>query len=233
MEWQKYPDDIAAATAGGRALTRALEGAGERPVLLLLSGRSALKILEFVAVAALSDRVTIGMLDERLDSVNNNFVQLQGTAFFRAAESRGCVFIDTRPRAEEKVSQLAERMESAWREWKILHANGIILVTLGIGADGHMVGMMSYPESPELFGQLFVHIDQWVVGYDAKEKNEYPLRATATVPFLTRQVERAFVYAVGAEKKNALELVQSAKEDVATVPARTFYQMRQVDIFIT
>ncbi len=142
------------------------------------------------------------VLDERGDNLAN----LQKTKFFQNA----------------KPMDLTEKNLRDWR--------GRIVITLGIGPDGHTAGIMPFPEDPQKFQKLFDDPDHWVVSYDAAEKNAYPNRTTVTLPFL-RRVDHAVVFVCGKEKQRALEKTLAQKGSLPQTPARIIREMGKIDLF--
>lgn len=194
------------------------------PILFLSSGGSALELLEGVHLA---ENVTVSVLDERYSKnpTVNNFAQLFGNI-------HPTTFIDTRVKDNETLRQLAERFEKELRLWKEKNPSGKVIITQGVGSDGHTAGIMPYPENPELFRQLFDAPDHWVVGYDAtKGKNEYPLRVTVTMPFLREVVDHSLVYVTGESKKEALARILSSQGNLWETPGRIIREMKNVKIF--
>lgn len=222
---------LAAATD---ALNRALEKMREAPLLLLLSGGSARELLAGVRREFLGARMTIAVLDERYstDPKVNNFAQLAELPFFQAAQSAGAAFIDTRVGEGETQEELAKRFEESLRQWSAVHADGYVVATQGIGADGHTAGIFPYVGDAGQFRQLFENEARWVVAYDATSaRNAYPLRMTVTMPFLRGRVDKSVVYAVGEEKLAALERVFADEGTLIETPARIVREMRDVSMF--
>lgn len=203
------------------------------PVLLLLSGGSAFSILENISHSVCGPHMTVGVLDERYstDENVNNFSQFMKTDFYSASRDAGVTCVDTRVANGETQDILAERMEHALHEWIETHSEGIVVATMGIGADGHTAGIMPFAENADLFHELFENEEKWVVSYDAGTKNPYSLRVTVTLPFLRNYIDCAIVYAVGEEKKNALLRVVAEKGSLAETPARVFHDMKNVQLF--
>lgn len=230
MEIVRVEDKETAARKAAQALSEALQRHERDAILLLLSGGSWLKVLDQVESESLGENVTIGLTDERFsqDPVVNNFAQLESTEFYRLAKEKGVHYINTKVRDKETFEELAERFEKALRKWKEENPEGRVIMTQGIGPDGHTCGIMPYPEDKELFSQLFENPEKWVVGYDAAEKNEYPLRVTITLPFLRDMVNHSVVYAVGESKKDALERVLAEDGQIVITPARIIHEMRDV-----
>ncbi len=208
-------------------LAEILENNKDKPVLLLLSGGSAFSLVDNLDVG---QNVTVGVLDERYsdDESINNFSQLMKTDFYKKAQLVGCKFIDTRFLGESQ--QVAtDRFENILRDWKNQNSEGKVIITQGIGPDGHTAGIMPYPEDEEFFRNNF-QSDNWVASYDTKNKNPYPLRITTTITFLIDVVDISIVYAVGEKKKKPLYDLQN-KGSIAEVPARVLKKMKEVVIF--
>lgn len=203
------------------------------PVLLLLSGGSALGILAHVRVRRRAHTLTLTVLDERYgaDPAVNNFLQLSRTEFYHAARKNGARCMRTVPRKKESLSAMALRWERMLRRWKKRNPRGAIIATMGIGADGHTAGIMPHPENEKFFLRHLDNPRRWVAGYDAtRKKNEHPLRMTTTLPFL-RAIDHAIVFAVGAQKKYILQKIARQKGTLRQMPARIIHDMQDVCIF--
>lgn len=195
----------------------------KEPILFLASGGSALELLEHLNIP---ENMTVSVLDERYstDLLINNFSQL-------STKIQAVHVIDTRAQEGETLEQFAERFEQGLRSWKDENPNGKIVITQGMGPDGHTSGIMPYPENPELFETLFGDPKRWIVGYDATGKNEFPLRATTTLSFLRTQVDSSIAYITGENKKAALERVLAKDGSLAETPARIMREMKQVIMY--
>ena len=192
----------------------------DHAVLLLLSGGSALKLLEKINTDSFGPQLTIGPLDERY-SENlkiNNWAQIVATDFYKKALSHDCQFIDTRVQLHETQQQLADRFHANLFEWMVNYPYGTIIATVGIGEDGHVAGMMPMPENPKKFMTLF-NGEKLAVTYDAGDKNLYPLRVTTTITFF-QQINESVVFVAGDNKKNALESLRADEGIYAITPAR-------------
>lgn len=203
------------------------------PVLLLLSGGLAFSLIEHVPVELWGSHIMVGMLDERYskDESVNNFAQLTKRTFYADAHAAGVLFADTRLKIGETQNELAVRFEHVLRDWAENHTDGVVIATMGIGADGHTAGIMPFPENPDLFQRMFEDKKNWVVAYDAGAKNPYPLRVTVTCSFLRTRVDYAVVFAVGEEKRVALERVFVEQGSLAETPARVVREMKDVRLF--
>lgn len=190
-----------------------------RDVLFLSSGGSALAALDRIDDEVIGPYLTIGIFDERFDGQGKsiNYAQLRKTDFYRKAVSRGCRLIDTSTRRGESKEMLADFYENELRSWRVRHPRGAIMATMGIALNGHTAGIMPYPEDPQKFSQLFEQ-ERWIVAYDAKEKDPFPLRVTTTLTFL-RQVDLVGIFVVGKEKGAMFGRLMSG-DNVAEIPGR-------------
>ncbi|HEY4497113.1 MAG TPA: 6-phosphogluconolactonase [Candidatus Paceibacterota bacterium] len=203
------------------------------PVLLMLSGGSAFKILDHIDMRNINSHVTITVLDERFskDVKVNNFSQLMETTFGQVAAIRKASFIDTRVAEGEDLRMLADRFEKSVRQWEKDNKNGEIVVTQGIGSDGHTAGIMPYPEDKDKFIDLFGGKNDWIIGYNAGDKNQYPERITVTPSFLKDEVDHSIVFVGGEEKRNALDRIIFEKGAEYDTPATIIRGMKDVKIF--
>lgn len=207
------------------ALNAVLEEASfeELKVLLFLSGGSALNILSGLDESSFSDNVTLATLDERYsyDPMVNNMSQIMLTDFFTKVREQGANFIDSRVGELESLQDMANRINNEIIKWFDKNSGGKVVATVGIGPDGHIAGIMPFPENPEVFKSMFDdgNNNHMVVGYDADNRNQHPLRVTATFN-LIRKIDVAVVHAAGDNKKDAIEKVLAKEGDLATTPAR-------------
>ncbi|OHA70728.1 MAG: hypothetical protein A3D64_01040 [Candidatus Wildermuthbacteria bacterium RIFCSPHIGHO2_02_FULL_49_9] len=199
------------------------------PTLFLLSGGSSLALLERITI--FPPKLTVGVTDERFSEnpKANNFAQLAETSFFQKAQESGAYFIDTRVQPGEDIQVFSKRFEDAIRAWKEEHPGGTVVITQGVGVDGHTFGIMPYPKDRQAFSELFEG-KNWVVGYDAGSRNEHPLRATITIPFL-QEVDFSVVYMAGKEKGQALSRMLAKEGTLWETPARIVREMKEVHVF--
>jgi 6-phosphogluconolactonase/glucosamine-6-phosphate isomerase/deaminase len=203
-------------------------------VLLLLSGGSALTVLEQLDTTPLSERMTISVLDERytFDDNASNFSQLTKSAFFERARKQHVNVIDPRPAEDEDLLDTARRFDLALKHWHITHHDGIVIATMGIGTDGHTAGILPHPNNPETFTELFHHQTRCVKGYHVDQRvSPYQDRMTVTNTYLLRHVDHAIVYVVGEEKHSALGAVCVKDGEFHKTPARILNSMRDVALY--
>lgn len=226
---EKDPAVLREMASGG--LEKILKANTRNKVLLLLSGGSAFSLLT-VNRESLGPHLTIGVLDERYSRNPgiNNYDQLSSTAFFEDAEKAGCIFMDTSVQDDDSLKDFAGRFEKTLREWKIKNPTGLIVITQGMGPDGHTSGIMPYPENEQLFETMFNREDRWIAGYDAGNKNPYPLRATTTIPFL-KTVDFSVMYVSGSEKAGAINKALKGSLPYHVLPASIIRQMKNVILY--
>lgn len=205
---------------------------GAKEVLFLTSGGSAFTVLDRISDEVIGPYLTIGMLDERYDPENKltNYAQLRKTTFYKKAVQRGCRLIDTSTKKGQTQNELAQSIETELRDWKTTHPRGVVMVTLGIGPDGHTAGIMPFPENVKKFHELFEG-DRWVVGYDAAEKNPIRLRVSATCTFLRTMVDFTRVFVVGKEKGEIFAKV-CTNNDLATYPGSIIRLLSHGSVYV-
>lgn len=204
------------------------------PTLLLFSGGTAFSLLHGVDIRFLGEHLTICALDERFseDSLANHYLKISHTLFYQHALELGADFIDTSVQAHESLEQHTERFEKALFDWAKKYPYGKVVATMGIGYDGHVAGIMPFPENPQAFHKLFENQEHWVTGYDAGlAKTQYPLRVTTNINFLRNAVDFAVVYVTGEKKITALTRSTEEKGTLAETPGRILKEMKQVKIF--
>ena len=229
INWKYYKDHNKCAAFVGKEISRQLKSGKDRPTLLLLSGGSALSVLDHIENDDWKS-VTVTMLDERFeeDGSHNNFSQLESMAWFAKVIKGGCKIISTKIQTDDTQASLTERMDSSLRKWKNENPAGKIMAIFGIGADGHTAGIFPFPENQNFFQELFAK-DSWVVGYDASGKNEFPFRVTTTLT-LHRLISHGYAFVIGEEKRAALQKLRQHSLPLNELPANIFYEMADMTI---
>lgn len=208
------------------ALGVILERHKHLPVLLLLSGGSALTILDRLPDSVFGPMLSIAMLDERWsdDENVNNFAQLRMTNFYNRREEDGAKFFDSRPHFKESATDLAARYENFLHTWRMVNPDGIVIATLGMGTDGHTAGIF-----PGYVGALD-NAAQWVTAYEVPVLiNQYTVRITVTPRFLANEIDNAVALVVGVEKRAVLARL-SAATNPEQYPAALWYRLQKVSV---
>ena len=215
------------AVAAGLVMSKLLEQYKNAPVLLLVSGGSAFSLLENISASVLDARITLGVLDERYDSDSsiNNFAQLSLTHFFKQAVAAGALYIDTRVASGETLQNLGLRFNYTLNKWLENNPTGKVLITLGLGQDGHTAGLMpGYVEEVSWSGVL-------AMGYEVTpETNPYTRRVTVTPRFLKGEVTAAVAYVAGDDKTQVLAGVLAAEGEIETCPALLWHSIPRLTI---
>jgi 6-phosphogluconolactonase/glucosamine-6-phosphate isomerase/deaminase len=199
--------------------------------LFMVSGGSALSLLEHIDTSYFGVHSTVCVLDERYstDSRINNMAQLKKTNFYKSIKEKGSNFIDTEIHHGEIIEDVAKRFEESLRAW-IDKTHGNIIASVGVGPDAHTSGIMPFPENAKYFDDTFNNEKCWVVSYDAKEKNQYNLRITTTLPFL-RKIDSAVIYITGENKKPALQKLVTESGSLAESPCRIWREVPGATVY--
>jgi 6-phosphogluconolactonase/glucosamine-6-phosphate isomerase/deaminase len=229
----RQQDPESAAAEAGEHLNLFLLENRKLPVLLMLSGGSALPILEYVGKTVLGENLTLSVLDERFstDPEINNFLQLQKTDFYKDALEAEASFFGTLPRPGESMESLRQRWDKNLHTWREENPKGLIVATLGMGPDGHTSGILPFPEDSTKFNKLFNN-GSWTVAYNAQGKNKYPERVTTTLAFL-KTLDVGFAFVSGKEKQEKFAQLASGGSKPAELPATVWHEMKNVKVFTT
>jgi len=210
-------------------LSSLLEKNRVRPILLLLSGGSALSILNHVDTSALSKNITLSVLDERFsnDKAVNNFAQIMQTDFFDLVFSQGVHIISTIQLSPSQTTlhEAGKKFDRELRMWKEINPTGIVIATMGIGSDGHTAGLFPGIDKKNLDGT------SWVCAYSVTPQvNQHTQRISVTYNFLRDYVDEALVYAVGKEKESLVENILAKNCHTKDVPACIFHEMKRITL---
>lgn len=182
-------------------------------MLLLLSGGSALAPLRLLPEPP---SATIAALDDRVsdDPAVSNYLQL-----VEAGMRPG---FDSRPRPGEPREAVAARFDAFLRGWRQAHPEGRVVITQGIGPDGHTAGI--FPLAAASFSALYD--GAWAVSH--AHGAPYPERVTVTPGFLVDQVDASLLYVGGENKREALARALDPTSRPHEVPAAVIQRMRDV-----
>jgi 6-phosphogluconolactonase/glucosamine-6-phosphate isomerase/deaminase len=230
FEVNSEANEVAASAAAGEHLNAFLGENKKRPILLMISGGSAINLLNYVGQTNLGENLTVSVLDERFsDSPDvNNFLQLQKSEFYKDAFEAGASFFGTLPRKDETMEHLATRWENNLVNWKTANPDGLIAATFGMGVDGHTAGIFGYDDE-KMFTGMF-NVKDWVVAYDAGPDKKFHIRLTTTLTFI-KQIDFGFAYVCGAEKKDMLEAIIAGHGNLNQFPALVWHDVGKMKIF--
>lgn len=216
-----------------------------KPVLLLVSGGSALELLkERMGDSSLpeGEKLTICALDDRVynDPEINTYQRITANnsySLIYQAKAHGAKFIETAMQEGDKgLFAVGERVNEEIIQWLAEHPDGEIIATVGMGPDGHTAGI--FPHNTRKFmREERMTEGKTVPSYYASEivpheVNEYARRVSATNMLLERAKGIALV--VSEEKQELLERV--FREDLTAanineLPALLWRNMSEVSVF--
>lgn len=229
----EFPNPEQAYKEAAVMLNAQLKRAQKKPVLLLCTGGSAITLVNKILEENLPNDLSVSVLDERYseDPSVNNCALLLETDFGARLQSRKIPFFDTRVKNGETKEHLAGRYDSLLRSWVADHPDGVVIATMGLGDDGHISGVLPFPENPEHFYHTFMNTERWVAAYDAENKNPYRYRVTTTLAFLREHVNSAIILVTGSKKRIALKQALSTSLDVQMIPSRIVHSFQNALIY--
>lgn len=208
-----WDDGIADLTA---RLTQEL--ASGKQVLWLTCGGSnipaAVQIMASIP-ADVSQNLRVSLSDERFgepDHADSNWQQLMA-AGFDLKQGQGLPVLQAGNSLEQAVAYYSNLVETA------MQGGTVVIAQLGIGADGHIAGIL--PDTPASAEQSAL-----VVGYESP-----PLtRLTLTFPAL-RKIHAAYAFAFGAPKKVALHSLQTEDLSPDILPAQILKELPEAYLY--
>ncbi len=227
IKWHYVRDNTEAARIVGQKISADLTNWNNEPVLLLLSGGSSLRILDYIEIQNWTN-ITLFFLDERF-SVNNtdsNFAELTRTNWFTEISQANANFIDSRVLPGENQNSFSKRLTENLNSWLKKNPTGKKIAIMGMGPDGHIGGIFPYPENPDLFAELFTG-RELIVLHDVTGKNKFPHRVTTTYSFF-HLIDKSYAYICGEEKRKALSELQKNKLPHYQLPAKILYNLKDV-----
>lgn len=177
-------------------------------VICLLSGGSALDVVEYIQVEKNECRTIFMMGDERWsrEQTTNNTLQLQARYPEHVVTKS---LIETIPNESESLVDFATRIEKTFLEKVSLLTNVKIFMVLGIGTDGHTAGI--FPMDKESFQETYRDDTTYVPVH--VEGLTIDSRASFTPHWILTHVDEIFAFVVGDSKHAILEsLVHETKE---------------------
>ncbi|MFM2374540.1 MAG: Glucosamine-6-phosphate isomerase/6-phosphogluconolactonase [Candidatus Parcubacteria bacterium] len=196
------------------------------PVLLLVSGGSAMSLLDAVDSRVLGPHLTLTVLDERypLDSASSNFAALERTNFY--AQCVGARVVIMKQSFARDFSSYAQTFAAMLHAWRVQYPGGVVIATLGVGSDGHTAGIF-----PDVY-RVIDPDDAWVSRYVVPpEINPFMYRVTVSRLFLEQEVDIGICYVSGQDKYDVLHTLQRIPPPPTTLPAHTLQKMKKVIVF--
>ena len=218
-------------TAVAAALSNHMAAAPERPRLLLVAGGSLpQQVLPHVSQETFGPHITVCVFDERCttDPAGSNQQQLASTTWYHAALECGVQELPVTVTAEAQCAAVAADWERALRRYTVDQPDGEVIVLAGVGADGHIAGILCHtPAETPVFTD-----SAWIVHHRfADTDNQYPARITPTFTGWREAVDRTFIYIDGAAKAQAVAAIQAATGDLYTTPARILRELPRCELY--
>jgi 6-phosphogluconolactonase/glucosamine-6-phosphate isomerase/deaminase len=212
----KTSDTKRCETAIAKSLQTALTAYNR--VLFIVPGGSNIPIVTRIMqhiTASDSVKLAIMLSDERFGDVghpDSNLQQLYESGF--KPKHATIVPVLRQGASLEETGRLYAKVVSV-----AFNAADTIIAFLGMGADGHIAGILpdSIATKPS---------KKWVVGYKTPEFT----RITMT-PFALAHVSKAFVVAAGTPKLQALQSLQKKVQSVAKQPVQLLKQLPEATVF--
>lgn len=235
------------AAEAGKYINDLLSAHIDKPILLMLGGGSSRDVLSFINPEYLTPEVTVTVTDERFtdDMGENNFDVLQTTEFYQDLMSVDAYCINTSVvggeiayeeyGASEGASIHADRFEKHIRDWMgDFEKTGTIIALFGMGADGHVAGVIPGIYDGVEFEQRFLSDrDTAVVEIDEAHRaptEEFQFRVTTTLSFM-KKIHYPLFHIRGENKRDALAKALNPDTELSDIPARIMLDMQNPTVF--
>jgi 6-phosphogluconolactonase/glucosamine-6-phosphate isomerase/deaminase len=191
-------------------------------VLWLIAGGSNLpiaaevmKIIRGSINQDLLPKLVISLIDERYGPAghpDSNWKQLQDTGINLDGIKANYILDDSS--LEETTIRFGENIK------KILASTDVIVGQFGMGADGHIAGIM--PHSPTISEEVLP-----TAGYESKPFT----RVSLTFPIL-RKINVAYMFVAIDTKKDAIELLKTDNVSLDIEPAQILKEIPEVYVYV-
>jgi 6-phosphogluconolactonase/glucosamine-6-phosphate isomerase/deaminase len=183
----------------GLHISKILQGT-DTQYLVLLSGGSALSVLDTIDPSVLGAHVTFMMADERFsdDPKVNNYLQFTQTELFARIGESGAKTIESVPDADKgNCKETAVAIQMTLEYYFKVHDHCHVIALLGVGEDGHTAGIFPKKSVGE-FSQKYLSASLYIP--IVEESNAHKERMTVTPYFIKNYVNEVVMY-VTSEKK--------------------------------
>lgn len=201
------------------------------PTFILLSAGSWIQVYEHVSKLPEEldcSRITIGLVDERWVPYvheNRNERQVRNTKLVQSLEHRGALCIPMIHDIKSDMHLNASKIAKIYADIKNEGRN--VFITIGMGTDGHIAGILPTPEKP-LFDRRYL-TPAPVVYYETQpEETTNPHRQRLTItPDFIRHADDVMAYAIGIGKQSTLERLQRGNEQISAFPAQILSELQE------
>jgi len=186
------------AVEAGTYISQKVASQSDKNILLLLSGGSALALINHIDVSQFGPHVTLGLTDDRFttDARGNTFALIQKSSFYAQLRDAGVHFINSYPKEEEGHGAYAMRIKEDVERFILNNPTGYTIGVFGIGEDGHTASI--FPHAEKDFNLLY-KTEDFIVPV-VRSDNEFPLRITVTPLFIENNLDDVVLFAVGSNK---------------------------------
>lgn len=197
-----------------------------QPSLLLLSGGSCITVASHLVTLLPSDldlsQLAVTLADERWvepGSANSNEQNLRDQGVIQALEQRGATFIPILGR-QLSAQESAQAVHTQFQQ--LLAEKTAVVLLAGMGEDGHTLGILPNSD-PSTFFPTFSG-EQLVTYYELGEGQDNPHKKRITATFTAvGKVTATYLFAVGENKKSALQHLKNKDETVNNKPVLGLY----------
>jgi 6-phosphogluconolactonase/glucosamine-6-phosphate isomerase/deaminase len=207
----------------GEYITTIFKAHKDTPILFLVSGGSALSVLESIDAHTLGEHIAIGLVDERFthNTATRNREALMQSSFFRALQEHGGHCIVPEQKEGDSHDAYTAALDAALETHIQTHGNLFVCGLFGIGEDGHTASI--FPTTQQMFRDAYLKDTSYVA--IAEPKLPEPFRVSLTPTFIEEKIDEVVLYAVGSTKcDNILSYMHTKNfadhEIPALIPAR-------------
>jgi len=228
MSMIKVRESDAAAHAA-KALQQMLDKARSRNVLFLVSGGSSLSILNASKKWRLPRKMTVSLVDERLtdDVKKRNWTPFKQTVFYRAARDAKKTFFNPLGRG---LKQTDKRFDAFLRGWLAKNENGVVILVLGVGGDGH-TGAIFPNKNKARFAKDFRNPSVFAKAHTAPTAPVSKKRLTVTLSFITEHADNIIMFAVGKEKEAIAKRAYTGRVAENALPGMAIARLPQTLLY--
>jgi 6-phosphogluconolactonase/glucosamine-6-phosphate isomerase/deaminase len=230
IEIKKYSNKNVALKEASLCLSLIFKTYENDPILFLSSGGSCLGILNNDDIFC-PINLTVGIVDERFtfELENQNFQRLKNSKFVKKNIEK-ITFLDQQINMGDEFENYTKKFKESIEEWLATHSEGKVIITLGMGVDGHTAGIFPN-KNIQLFNELFNNPLNLVTGYFLDKKTSaFDKRISITNYFLKHFVDHTISYVAGAHKKNAFFRLKRDLE-IHKMPFQVIKKMKNVKLF--
>lgn len=202
----------------GEYIQTLLKAHAHMPVLFLVSGGSALTVLDTINIGETGARIALAVLDERFTAkaAARNRDTLMCSVFYTNTIKQGGILLTPEQAEGESHQAYTERLSAHLEEYIQTHNKLFTIGLFGIGEDGHTASI--FPTTEQLFNDAYRKDSIYTAVTEAKLSE--PHRISITPTFIEEKIDEVILYAVGSTKcDNILSYMHTKSFGVHEIPA--------------